>query len=162
MALLVHERLICVAPAAVASRPEGAAGGPAVMAVAGVEGKVWLWAVGPPPTLVTVAKFAQPDPAQRWTEYPVTPILSVDPVQDRLTWVGPVAKAVKLDGAVGGVVSALAVLKVAICMNQLETPVALPLAAYDTATLTALSSTILTRLHDSAWNPVPGVIPTES
>jgi len=40
MALLVHARLICVAEAAVAVNREGAAGGPVVMAVAVLEGKL--------------------------------------------------------------------------------------------------------------------------
>jgi hypothetical protein len=37
--------------------------------------------------------------------YPVTPLLSVDAVQDRLTVLGAVAVAVRFAGADGGVVS---------------------------------------------------------
>jgi len=51
------------------------------------------------------AKFAQPVPEQRSTLYPVTPTLSVDAVHDKLTCAGEAAVAVKLVGAVGGVVS---------------------------------------------------------
>jgi hypothetical protein len=51
------------------------------------------------------AKFAHAAPEQRSTLYPVTPTLSVDAVHDKLTCAGEAAVAVKLVGAVGGVVS---------------------------------------------------------
>ena len=51
------------------------------------------------------AKFAQPAPEHRSTLYPVTPTLSVDAIQERPICVANVDVAVKLAGAVGGVVS---------------------------------------------------------
>jgi hypothetical protein len=51
------------------------------------------------------AKFAHPAPWHFSTLYPVTPTLSVDAVHDRLICAGEAAVAVKLAGAVGGVVS---------------------------------------------------------
>jgi hypothetical protein len=51
------------------------------------------------------AKLAQPAPVHRSTLYPVTPTLSVEAVQERLICVAEAAVAVKLLGAVGGVVS---------------------------------------------------------
>ena len=54
------------------------------------------------------AKFTQPVPEQRSILYPVTPTLSVEAVQERLTCVAEAAVAVKFVGAVGGVVSGAA------------------------------------------------------
>ena len=50
-------------------------------------------------------KFAQRDPGQRSTLYPVTPTLSVDAVHAKLICELEAAVAVKFVGAVGGVVS---------------------------------------------------------
>ena len=51
------------------------------------------------------AKFVQAAPWHRSTLYPVTPTLSVEAVHERLIWVAEAAPAVRLAGAVGGVVS---------------------------------------------------------
>ncbi len=56
----------------------------------------------------TWTKFVQPAPAQRSTRYSVTPTLSVEAVQPRLTWVELTAVALSPVGAVGGVVSGAA------------------------------------------------------
>src|SRR2546425_13121288 len=58
-----------------------------------------------PVTVVICVKLVQPAFWQRSTRYPVTPTLSVDAVQARLIWLADAAVAVRLDGAVGGVVS---------------------------------------------------------
>jgi hypothetical protein len=55
-----------------------------------------------------VEKFEQPDPAQRWTSYPVTPTLSVDADQVSPIWVCELAVATKFAGTEGDVVSAAA------------------------------------------------------
>src|SRR3989449_10372472 len=58
-----------------------------------------------PYTTLFRSKLVQPAFWQRSTRYPVTPTLSVDAVQARLIWLADAAVAVRLDGAVGGVVS---------------------------------------------------------
>ena len=58
------------------------------------------------PVAVAISvKTEQPAPWQRSIRYWVTPTLSVAAVQDRPTWVGPNAVAVRPVGAVGGWVS---------------------------------------------------------
>src|SRR5213594_4377189 len=58
-----------------------------------------------PATVVTWAKPVHPLPWHRSTKYPVTPTLSVEAVHARLIWLLLAAVAVRLDGAVGGLVS---------------------------------------------------------
>ena len=62
-----------------------------------------LYAV--PMGVAICAKVVQPLPWQRSTRYPVTPTLSVEAVQERLICEELAGAAIKLDGAVGGVVS---------------------------------------------------------
>jgi hypothetical protein len=54
------------------------------------------------------AKFEHAVPEQRSTLYPVTPTLSVEAVQERLTCEAEVVVATRFVGAVGGVVSGAA------------------------------------------------------
>jgi hypothetical protein len=128
----VQDKLICVVEAAVATRFVGALGGVVSAAAGVVAEKIFEYALLFPaastartlyeyavdalnpvslnPALTGVAicaKLAQPTPKHRSTLYPATPTLSVDAVQERLICVAKVDVAIKLAGAVGGVVSSI-------------------------------------------------------
>jgi len=118
--------LICVEDAAVAVKLLGVVSvGTGVLALALVEYALrfpaasvartrYEYEVDPvnPPSLnvvpagvATCVKLEHPAPWHLSTLYPVTPTLSVDAVHDKLTCAGEAAVAIKLAGAVGGVVS---------------------------------------------------------
>ena len=75
---------------------------------------VSLYVVPVPVVEAIWVKLPQPAPEQRSTRYPVTPTLSVEAPQDRSTSLALAAFALSVPGCVGGCVSGVGVVALAV------------------------------------------------